>query len=137
MIFVPKLALKVVDGEKTATRRAVSDNPRSPWRRKSLRYLEGMSFAVQPGRGAHGIAKAVVTKRAVEHLCAVTPADARKEGFATREEFVETWTKINGSFDPDELVHVIEFEIVPGSIDVDVVEQLRQHVAVAEAVQRS
>lgn len=31
MNFKPELAAKVMSGEKTVTRRLVSENPRSPW----------------------------------------------------------------------------------------------------------
>lgn len=133
MIFVPKLVVKVVDGSKSATRRRISDNPNSPWRRKPLRYPEGKMFAVQPGRGVHGIAHAVVTRRAVEPLHSVTSADARKEGFATRAAFVKGWGEINGSYDPDELVHVIEFDVVDSTVDWPAFERLRERVIEEEA----
>jgi hypothetical protein len=112
MIFRPELAAKIVKGQKTATRRAM--NPakvRSPWHPDSHSYPVGRAFAVCPGRGVHGIAQAIVTARRIEPLSAVTPHDARCEGFPTRDGFVAAWRAINGDWDPDERVHVVEFEL--------------------------
>jgi len=111
MIFRPELAAAIVRGEKTVTRRRISDNPRSPWCRSPLRYPVGMEFAIQPGRGKPSVARAVVRTRYIETLSGFTPADARREGFPTREAFVEAWKSINGSWDPDEIVHVVAFKL--------------------------
>lgn len=113
MIFRRELAAQIVKGEKTATRRGVVfDNERAMWRiEKPWRYPVGKVFAVQPGRGVDGIAEAIVTARWVEPLAAVTPADARREGFPTRDAFVQAFKAINGSWDPDARVHVVEFEL--------------------------
>lgn len=111
MIFRPELAAKIVLGKKTATRRALSDNPRSPWWRERSSYLVDQTFAVQPGRGVPRVADAVITRVAIEPLSALRPRDARREGFATRDAFVAAWRDINGSWDPDQQVHVIEFRL--------------------------
>lgn len=113
MIFRPELAAAIVKGTKTATRRAISPNPNSPWREtEPLRYPVDKTFAVQPGRGKTSVALAVVTARRIEPLRAVLPADARREGFPTRDGFVSAWRAINGSWDPDQRVHVVEFKLV-------------------------
>jgi len=112
MIFRPELAAKIVTGKKTATRRALSDNPRSPWWRERSTYERGQVFAVQPGRGVPWVANAVVTRVKIEPLSRLLPVDARREGFNTRDAFVAAWREINGSWDPDQPVHVIEFERV-------------------------
>lgn len=112
MIFRPELAAKIVKGQKTATRRAFNrEKPRSPWWPESHSYPVGKIFTINPGRGVTGIAEAKVTGRRIEALSAVTPADARREGFPTRDGFVSTWRAINGDWDPDERVHVVEFEL--------------------------
>jgi hypothetical protein len=112
MIFRPELAAKVIAGEKTATRRRMNDNPRSPWWSKGTSYTRGQEFAVQPGRGKASVGKARITRVDREPLRSLTPLDARREGFPTRAAFVEAWKAINGSWDPDELVHVLEFEVL-------------------------
>jgi hypothetical protein len=113
VIFRPELAALVVKGEKTATRRrVVFYNERAMWRiEKPWRYPVGKVFAVQPGRGVDGIAQAVVTGRWIEPLCAITPAGARAEGFPTRDAFVDAFRAINGYWDPDARVHVVEFKL--------------------------
>lgn len=111
MIFRPELAAKIVTGKKTATRRALSDNPRSPWWRERSSYEVGQVFAVQPGRGVPAIAKARILQLRIEPLSALKPSDARREGFPTREAFVDAWRSINGSWDPDQRVRVVEFEL--------------------------
>lgn len=112
MIFRPELAAAILRGEKKATRRRISANPRSPWRAHPLSYPVGAEFAIQPGRGQPSVARAKVTGRRIEPLGALKPIDARREGFPTREGFVAAWAAINGSWDPDQRVHVIEFELV-------------------------
>lgn len=112
MIFKPELAAAIVLGEKTATRRIAVENPRAMWRlERPWRYEPGKRFAVQPGRGKDGIAMAIVTNRRMDPLSAVTSRDARCEGFPTRDAFVAAWRAINGSYDPDQRVHVVEFEL--------------------------
>jgi len=111
MIFRPELAAAILRGEKTVTRRRISANPRSPWCRSPLRYPVGMEFAIQPGRGKPSVARAVVRARYIETLSGFTPLDARREGFPTRDAFVEAWKAINGSWDPDEIVHVVRFKL--------------------------
>lgn len=114
MIFRPELAVAIVKGQKTATRRRINViNPKSPWRETPpLRYPEGKEFAIQPGRGADRVADAVVTARAIRLLGEVTTPDAKREGFATLDEFREAWATINGSWRSAERVHVIEFKLV-------------------------
>lgn len=119
MIFKPELATAILRGEKTATRRAIVAGDRAMWReKKPWRYPVGQVFAVQPGRGADRVADARVTRRALEPLSAVKPVDARREGFDTRDAFVAAWRAINGSWDPDQRVHVVEFEVVTAACSV-------------------
>lgn len=113
MIFRSELAIAILRGQKTATRRPVNfDNPRAMWRfERPWRYPVGQGFAVQPGRGAPRVADAEVTDRWVEPLCAITAAEARREGLPTRQAFIDTITAIHGSYDPYQRVHVVEFKL--------------------------
>ncbi len=61
MNFRPELAEAVMAGRKTATRRLVSDNPRSPWWREKCVYRVGQVVAVCPGRGRRQIGRARVS----------------------------------------------------------------------------
>jgi hypothetical protein len=109
--FQPELAAKVMTGEKTVTRRQMSDNPRSPWFRDQCRLVEGRTYAVCPGRGKHAIGRVSVTSVQMTLLHNIDGDEACLEGFATREDFVEAWKAINGSF-LDDAVWRIEFEVV-------------------------
>lgn len=111
MIFHPDLAKKVLAGEKTVTRRLVSDNPRSPW--FSTRCVRvGRDYAVCPGRGKEGIGRVRIIDVRQAVLGDVDATEARKEGFRSREAFVEAWTAINGCFDPYAAVWRVEFEVL-------------------------
>jgi hypothetical protein len=118
VIFKRDLAEKIVAGEKTATRRVMSDNPRSPWFEGGCKYKVGQVFAVQPGRGVNRLAEATVTKVFAQPLGRMTEADAVAEGFradATASaiyRFDDAWERINGEYFPDEIVWVVEFELV-------------------------
>jgi hypothetical protein len=112
MIFKRELAEKIVAGEKTATRRSMSDNPRSPWYRGGCKYRVGQVFAVQPGRGETRIADARVTKVVSQAPLYISGEQARAEGFAGSKDFHAAFRAINPGIDLREPVWVIEFELV-------------------------
>lgn len=68
------------------------------------------------GRGVRRVAECEVTARYRETLGTVARFEdkAKAEGFDSCEAFVEAWTKINGSFDPREVVDVVIFKLVGG-----------------------
>jgi hypothetical protein len=112
VIFRPELAAKVMAGEKSVTRRAFSDNPRSPWYRFRCAYIKGKRFTINPGRGKVRIGEArVISCRAVQ-LGALNKAEAHMEGFASVSAFVTAWSEINGTWDVEAFVWRIEFEVV-------------------------
>lgn len=119
MIFRRELAEAILRGEKTATRRQMSDNPRSPWYRERCSYEVGQIFAVQPGRGVKRICDARVTAVYQQLLAYMDEEDARREGFLANDDgsalhgFIAAFCEINGSYDSAEVVHVIEFERLP------------------------
>jgi hypothetical protein len=110
MIFKRELAEKVVAGEKTVTRRACSENPRSPWWRERCTYQPGKVFTVNPGRGVARIGEARVVKCERMRLGYLTDAEARAEGVENATVFREVFEAINGSYDPDLMVWRVEFE---------------------------
>lgn len=112
MIFRKELAEKVMSGEKTATRRAMNDNPRSPWYRDTKRYPVGMVFAVQPGRAKHGIGKAKITAAYKQIPLEIHEEQAREEGFKDRAQFLTAIREINPGLDLFMPMHVREFELV-------------------------
>lgn len=112
MNFKRELAEKVIAGEKTVTRRLVSDNPNSPWWREKCRYRVGQEIAICPGRGKYQIGKAVVVSVERMALGVLSLAAAQAEGFRDRADFEATWTLINGTYDPWAVVWRVGLEAV-------------------------
>jgi hypothetical protein len=48
----------------------------------------------------------------MERLGDMTPRDAFKEGGYSLDEYKKLWIDINGEWDPDLMVHVIDFELI-------------------------
>lgn len=117
MIFRPELAEAILRFEKTATRRRLSDNPRSPWYREKCGYKVGQVFTINPGRGVANVGRAKVRKVYKQALGDMTVLDAEKEGFRDREGhgarywFVVAWREINKHCMVLEQVWVIEFDL--------------------------
>lgn len=99
-----------MEGRKTVTRRAVSDNPRSPYHFDHGRNMEGKRIAICPGRGKLRVGTARVASVRREFFCPslITPADARAEGFDSVTEFVGTWVGLHGD---DRRVEVWRIEL--------------------------
>lgn len=112
MNFKPELAAKVMAGEKTVTRRMVSDNPRSPWSRERCALRPGRTYAVCPGRGKHAIGRVVIQGVNQERLGWLGAGEELLEGFATTYAFQEAWRAINGAYDPEALVWRVAFEVI-------------------------
>lgn len=122
MIFTETLE-KVLSGEKTQTRRKVkaghvlagySPNERvTTWNRTV--YAVGGVYSVQPGRGKPAVAKIEITAIRRERVSLISEDDIRAEGFASREEFISTWEKINGpNSGYNDEAWVITFKLVEG-----------------------
>lgn len=119
-MFTEPLAVKIIKGEKTATRRVMTDNPASPWFRGGCRYEVGQRFAVNPGRGVLRVAECAVT--AIYKQALMRPRDAELEGFEFLYgdgvgSFHEAWAAINGEVDSEQEVCVVEFVLIPESVD--------------------
>jgi hypothetical protein len=114
--FAPDLAQKILDGEKTVTRRMPSDNPRSPWWRERCAYEPDRNYAICPGRGKAAVGRLrIVGLVRMETLDGMLVADgeARREGFANNGEFIERWRQLHGIWEAAQLVWRVEFEVVP------------------------
>jgi len=109
--FRPELAARVMTGEKTVTRRLVSDNPRSPWYWERCALKVGCDYAVCPGRGKTAIGRVLVTHVELRRLGHVHAAEAAREGFPSPADFEDAFAGINGSYNPDAKVWRIEFEV--------------------------
>lgn len=112
LTFKPELAKKAVTGQKTQTRRRMSDNPRSPWFRERCGFQAGEDYAVQPGRGKKAIGRVLISQVKAEPLGRMTDADAIAEGFGSLPAFDLAWEEINGTRPCDttkEIVWVLTF----------------------------
>lgn len=109
MLFKPRHIEKIRNGTKTATRRDWKDGH------------------ARPNVGAIHMAQTEMFTSIEECDCFIriddvyeerlgdmTAEDARKEGGYTLDDFREAWEQINGegSFDPDQVVDVVEFTYV-------------------------
>lgn len=111
MNFRPELAAAVMRGEKTVTRRLLSNNPRSPWFKDRCRHQPGKPFKVCPDRSKHNIGSAIVTSVRKQRLGRLSDAEARREGFPNADAFEAGFAGINGFYDPDIEVWRIEFSV--------------------------
>lgn len=104
-MFRPELAEQVMRVQKTCTRRACSDNPRSPWWREQCGVKVGQVVAIQPGRGKPRIGTATVASVARELFdpASISEDEARAEGFASAEAFRGTWVALHGALEPVEV----------------------------------
>lgn len=111
LIFRRELADLVMASDKTETRRALSDNPKSPWWRERCAHEPGSRHAVCPGRSQFGIGFVVVDDVALVRLGGITDDGARAEGFPDVAEFRAAWEKINGAWMPRAHVWRIRFHV--------------------------
>jgi len=91
---------KILRGEKTQTRRV-----------SQRKYKVGKVYGVRDNWFGQPKAHILITRRFRQRLGDITEEDIRKEGYNSLEEFKEAWITINGSWDPDQIVTVYEFEI--------------------------
>jgi hypothetical protein len=125
MLFKPELVTLILAGAKTQTRRMVRPDDCTPSAWKAalgdwfpvevawkdgdsvqavigdgprLRYGVNQTYAVQPGRGKHAVARILVTTiRYCERTGDISEDDARAEGFADADGFEETYARLNGA----------------------------------------
>lgn len=114
MIFRPVLAAKVLDGTKTETRRPVKrDAVVSP-------YRAGRDYAVQDKRGGRALARIYVERVERSIVGAIDEDAARREGFGSRDEFVDYWRMLyRGTWDESTPVWVISFRLMRPCIACD------------------
>lgn len=105
MLFKNHHVKMIENGTKTVTRRQ--------W--KTPHAVEGRIHPVQVKmyQPKSECPKIKILKVYTQPLGEMTEEDARKEGGYTLEQFKEIWLKINRvPLDPDEVVHVVEFEYI-------------------------
>ncbi len=103
LLFKPTHEKPIKTGLKTATRRR--------WKR--CRVKVGSIHKCQTALFTKKyFAKVRILKTYQQPLLEMKRSDYQKEGGYTKASFVEAWKSINGSYDPLEVVWVVEFEKV-------------------------
>lgn len=145
MLFSPDMLIKVLDGTKTQTRRPVKDMDWVRWVKGSTEIVAhhhfkspikaddhgygiqgieragralwtvGNTYAVCPGRGQKAVARIRILDIRAQSPSLISEADARAEGFDSREAF---WDKLRSLYgdgvDLDALYWALTFELVKG-----------------------
>lgn len=122
MIFQYTLA-GVLSGTKTATSRLVKtgetavhgDDGRIEAVRQKGRdkYRVGKIYAVQPGRNAAAVARIRLRGIKRQRISETSIAEAKMEGFESREAFFAQWREIHGGDKLNADVWLLTFELVP------------------------
>jgi hypothetical protein len=103
LLFKPEHIIPIQTGAKTQTRRV--------W--KKARVLVGsIQKAKLEMMKSDYFARLKITLIRQDRLGNMTEEDAKKEGGYTLEEFKVLWAKINGSWNPDQVVWVVDFVVV-------------------------
>jgi hypothetical protein len=102
LIFKKEHIELILQGKKTQTRRT---------HRHSLRI--GGVYDIKVNYYQREGHKICILRRYKQRLGDITPEEALKEGGYTIEEYRKVWRRINGAWDPDQVVTVYEFRLLP------------------------
>lgn len=106
LIFKRPLIEKIRRLEKTATRRVSKPNVKE----------EGIYRLRVDYRGS--LTDRISVKRLhTQSLGSMTQEDVRKEGFKSKEEFMDNWVELYGSWDREHIAWVVEFEYLGTGLD--------------------
>jgi hypothetical protein len=98
LIFKKQLIPKIREGKKTQTRR-----------RKKPKITVGKIYNIRINYQTSLLDKLEIMNIFQQNLGSMSLEEVKKEGFENLDEFIETWTKLYGKYDPFERVWVIEF----------------------------
>jgi hypothetical protein len=102
MLFKKPLLEKIIDGSKTQTRRTSKQT-----------YKVGQTYGVTCRRYQKSQGHIQILNAKQPRLGDITQEDVKAEGFQTLDEFKETWIKINGEWNLNQLVTAYEFRLCP------------------------
>ena len=102
VLFKKQFIDKIRRGEKTQTRRI--------WTKSRVKI--GNVYPCQTSYFSEPFARIKVTGLWQERLGHISGRDVKAEGFNALAEFIDAWKVINGSYDPNTMVYVVQFEVV-------------------------
>ncbi len=112
----------ILDEKKTQTRRVIAANEIAIRAKHNqimavisngrLKWKVGQTYAVQIGRGKPEIARIQITRINSEQVTRISSADAKAEGFNSRQEFINIWKQIHGEDSLHQKIWIVNFELV-------------------------
>jgi len=103
MLFKPEHVEPILNGTKTATRRC--------WKKVMVK-IGGVYKCKTEMFSKKYFARIRVKRMYGQILWAMTKEDVIKEGYSTKTEFKKVWKRINGKWEKNKIVWVVEFEKV-------------------------
>jgi len=103
ILFTPRHVEMIKAGEKTQTRRV--------WKRPRAKVGAVHLVKTELFSKEHHCRIRITGLRS-QRLADISEEDARAEGGYTVAEYIQVWREINGDWNPDQLVYVVDFEVV-------------------------
>jgi len=95
---------KILEGRKTQTRRIHKHT-----------WQVGKVYALRDRWFSKPQAHIIVTRKFRQKLGEIRLEDVKKEGFSSLEEFKAEWERLHGKWNPEQVVWVYEFKLVPSA----------------------
>jgi hypothetical protein len=117
----------VLAKKKTQTRRIIAAQDSAVYTQDKHNWIEavvangrvkwkvGQTYAVQKGRAKPEIARIRITRIRSEPVSEISSADAKAEGWNSKQEFFDGWQQIHGKNSLHHQVWALDFELVEPS----------------------
>ena len=136
MLFQPEMIRLILADEKTQSRRVVRENDAmtlrwgnrlrvvaaaphqqglliAVYRNGMLRWMEGRTYAIQPGRSKPAVARLLLEQiRYCERAAAISEDDAHAEGFDSAVDFCAYYARLNGADALDKPCWALTFHLI-------------------------
>lgn len=120
-MFLPRCTKKILDGKKIQARQlaqkgdtfSCTEENWGVWQENGYcKCYIGQLLSLWPIDGKRQRGHTIVTNIHLERLGNISEADAHAEGYASVQEYIDTWRKIYGEWIPNQEVWVVGFEYV-------------------------